>query len=267
MDYTAHNAAAWDAIADVKTDDGRSKFTQAISHEEFLRTKGGTLQVSLTGAKYVPESWFPSLKGKKVLGLASGGGQQGPVFAAHGAEVTILDISDSQIARELYVAKRESYEITALKYDMSKSLPFEDNLFDLIFNPVSNCYIEDILPVWFECARVIKSDGILMTGFIKEERFLFDPDFENEDTLIVRHRLPYHSLTDLSEESKRNMIAGKEPFVFSHTLTEQIGGLIQAGFVITNIYEDGDGGGLFDRYMNSYVAVRAKKSSEKGAIF
>lgn len=49
------------------------------------------------------------------------------------------------------------------------------------------------------------------------------------------------------------------PLKFSHTLTEQIGGLIKAGFELTDIYEDCDGGGLFDQYMNSYVAVRAIK--------
>lgn len=267
MNYTDHNATAWDAIADCKSDDGRNKFTQVISHEDFLRAKAGVLHVTLTAAKYVPESWFPPMKGKKVLGLASGGGQQGPVFVAHGAEVTITDISDSQLARETFVAKREGYAITVLKCDMSKPLPFEDNMFDLIFNPVSNCYIEDILPLWSECARVIKPNGILMTGFIKEEQFMFDPDFLSEDTLIAKRRLPYNPLIDLSEEKRREMIANRDPFVFSHTLTEQIGGLIYAGFVLTDIYEDGDGGGLFDKYMQSYVAVRAKKYNKKGVIF
>ena len=76
MNYTDYNAKAWDAIAEGRTEDGRAQFTKIISHEDYLRAKEGILQVSLTSSKYVPESWFPPLKGKKLLGLACGGGQQ-----------------------------------------------------------------------------------------------------------------------------------------------------------------------------------------------
>lgn len=259
MNYLHNNACAWDAIAEDISKDNKHRFTNSISHKDYIRAKNGALEVSLTSAKYVPSSWFPSLNGIKILGLACGGGQQGPVFAAHGADVTIMDISEKQIESEQFVADRESYSITALKSDMTQPFPFDDSTFDLIFNPVSNCYIEHIQPVWEECARVLKPGGLLMTGFIKEEHFMFDPDFQNEDILISKHHLPFNSLLDLSEEKKQKIIINHEPFVFSHTLTEQIGGIIKVGLSIDDIYEDGDGGGLFDKYMNSYVAVRATK--------
>ncbi len=258
-----YNADAWDAIADRMSKDGRNQFTSAISHDEYLKAKNGQLKVSLTSAKHVPESWFPELAGRKILGLASGGGQQGPVFVAHGADVTIFDISGKQIESERFVAEREGYSIGAIKGDMTQPLPFGNSSFDIIFNPVSNCYIEKIQPVWDECSRVIRPNGILMVGFVKEEHSMFEPNFANEDVLISRHRLPFNPLTDLSEEKKREMIEKHVPFIFSHTLTEQIGGLMKAGFILTDIYEDGDGGGLFDKYMNSYVAVRAIKSKRE----
>lgn len=260
MDYTKENAAAWDALADDLSEDGRSSYTKPISHENFLKAKNGELKVSLTSSKYVPEDWFPELKGLKILGLASGGGQQGPVFAAFGADVTIFDLSNKQIESEKHIAEREGYTINIVQGDMTKPFPFADNFFDVIFNPVSNCYIENIQTVWHECARVIKPSGIIMVGYVKEEATMFAPDFATEDFLIARRSLPFNPLTDLSEEVKQEMIKKHEPFVFSHTLTEQIGGLIKAGFNITNLYEDSDGGGLFDKYMNSYVAVRAVKS-------
>lgn len=258
MSYTKDNAAAWDAISGSDAD-GRSKFTRAVSHETFLRAQAGEIAISLTSAKSVPKEWFPPLKNCCVLALASGGGQQGPIFAAHGAEVTVTDISSRQIEAEHYVAAREGCSIRAIQCDMAEPLPFEDDSFDLIFNPVSNCYIRDILPVWVECARVLRPGGILMTGFVKEEHFMFEPDFANEDCLISRHPLPFSSL-DLPEERIAQMRENREPFIFSHTLTEQLGGLMQAGFMLTDLYEDGDGGGLFDKYMRSYVAVRAVKA-------
>lgn len=48
----------------------------------------------------------------------------------------------------------------------------------MIFNPVSNCYIESIQSVWEECARVIRKNGVLMMVFVKEEHFMFEPDLE-----------------------------------------------------------------------------------------
>ena len=82
---------------------------------------------------------------KKILGLASGGGQQMPIFAALGGICTVLDYSDRQLASEEMVAKREGYDIEIVKADMTKTFPFADETFDLIFHPVSNCYVEEVL--------------------------------------------------------------------------------------------------------------------------
>lgn len=64
----------------------------------------------------------------------------------------------------------------------------------------------------------------------------------HEDVLISRFSLPYNSIRDLSDEQKKQRLEDKMPFNFSHTLTEQIGGLIKAGFELVDIYEDCDGG-------------------------
>ena len=106
---------------------------------------------------------------------------------------------------------------------------------------------------------MIRPGGVLMMGFVKEEHFLFDPDFQNERQLISRHPLPFHPLRDLTAEELEKKQRDRLPLAFSHTLTEQIGGLIRAGFEITDLYEDRDGGGLFDAWMDSYVCVRAVK--------
>ena len=95
----------------------------------------------LTPTKAVPHAWFGELKGKRVLGLASGGGQQMPIFTALGAVCTVLDYSERQLESERMVSQREGYDIRILRADMSKPLPFEDGEFDLIFHPVSNCYV------------------------------------------------------------------------------------------------------------------------------
>ena len=124
-----------------------------ISHDTYERAKDGDWFVVLTPTKPVPRDWFCDMKNAKVLGLASGGGQQMPIFSALGADCTILDYSESQLSSERMVAERENYTIDIVHADMTKPLPFEDEYFDLIFHPVSNSYIEDVVPVWRECYR------------------------------------------------------------------------------------------------------------------
>jgi hypothetical protein len=95
-----------------------------IDHETFVNAKEGKWDMLLTPTKFVPHEWFGDLNGKKLLGLASGGGQQMPIFAALGAECTVLDYSEKQLESERMVAAREGYEITIIRADMTKPLPF-----------------------------------------------------------------------------------------------------------------------------------------------
>lgn len=131
-----------------------------ISHEDYIKAKNGEWKVFLTSTVAVPKDWFGDLKGKKILGLASGGGQQMPIFQALGADCTVLDYSSKQIESELKISERESYQIQAIEGDMTKRLPFEDKSFDLVFHPVSNCYVEDVYHVFNEAYRVLKKGGL-----------------------------------------------------------------------------------------------------------
>ena len=85
-------------------------------------------------------------------------------FAALGADCTVLDYSEEQLKSERLVADREGYGIEIIRGDMTKRLPFADESFDLIFHPVSNCYVEEVKPIWRECCRILKPSGILLAG-------------------------------------------------------------------------------------------------------
>ena len=226
---------------------------QPIDHETFKKAKNNDWSVVLTPTKPVPKEWFCEMKGAKVLGLASGGGQQMPIFSALGAECTVLDYSEKQLQSEKEVAKRESYEINLVKADMTKPLPFEDEAFDLIFHPVSNCYIEDVVHVWKECYRILKKGGILLAGLDNGINFIFDDEEEK-----LMNKLPFNPLKDkeLYEKSLKNDWG----IQFSHTIEEQIGGQLQAGFILTDIFEDINGQGrLHDFNVPTFYATRAVK--------
>lgn len=91
----------------------------------------------------------------RILGLACGGGQQGPLFAAAGARVTILDASPAQLAQDRAVAERDNLDIQTLVGDMADLSMFRNGCFDMVFNPCSNCYAPDLRPIWGECFRVL----------------------------------------------------------------------------------------------------------------
>ncbi len=211
-----------------------------ITHETFEDAKRGKWEVVLTPIKPVPHEWFaPFLKdgrlfGARLLGLASGGGQQMPIFAALGADCTVLDYSELQLENERTVAKRENYKINIVRADMTKRLPFDDNSFDIIFHPVSNCYVEDVYHVWRECYRVLRSGGILIAGMDNGFNYIVD-DFTVRP-LVITNKLPYNPLKN--PELLKRCLAENESIQFSHTFDEQIGGQLKAGFVITGAYED-----------------------------
>jgi len=212
-----------------------------ITREEYLNALNGECSILLTPTKLVPKEWFPNLKGLNVLGLASGGAQQMPVFAANGANCTLLDYSRRQIESDVKFAEREGYKINAIQGDMTLRFPFEDNSFDLIFHPVSNCYIEDVSHVWNECFRVLKSGGILMSGLDNGVNFIFGDEGKE-----IKYKLPFNPLKD--EELFRFSKDNNHGIQFSHTLEEQIRGQILAGFKIKDLYEDTNGVGILHEY-------------------
>lgn len=211
-----------------------------ITSEAFQNARQGKWDVVLTPTRPVPHEWFSPflrnerLDGAELLGLASGGGQQMPVFAALGAHCTVLDYSDRQLESERNVALREGYEINIVKADMTKRLPFEDNRFDLIFHPVSNCYIEDVYHVWDECYRILKPGGILLAGMDNGFNFLIN-DYTVRP-LVIANQLPFNPLQN--PEQMKTLLDNDDGVQFSHTFDEQIGGQLKAGFVIVGAFED-----------------------------
>jgi SAM-dependent methyltransferase len=260
--YTEKNSKAIDMWVDEGWEWG-----QPVSHETYIKAQNGDWSVVLTPIKPTPKEWFApyykdsKLTGVKLLGLASGGGQQMPIFAALGADCTVLDYSQRQLDNEKLVAERENYKINIVRADMTKRLPFEDNSFDIIFHPVSNCYVEDVQHVWNECYRILKPGGLLIAGMDNSVAYLFDEDlYEDKDNpqLVVANKMPFNPLKDpvLNYKYKDKDYA----YDFSHTLEEQIGGQLKAGFILTDLYEDMDNSSLLSKYnFPEYLATRAVK--------
>ena len=226
---------------------------KSISHEDYIKAKNGEWKVFLTPTVAVPIDWIGDLKRKKILGLASGGGQQMPIFNALGATCSVIDYSSKQIESEYNVAKREGYTIEAIEGDMTKKLPFDDDTFDIVFHPVSNCYVEDVQHIFNEAYRVLKKGGIFLAGLNNEINYIVD---QNEREIVWK--MPFNPLQD--EKAKEFMVKEDAGMQFSHDMTEQIGGQLKAGFTLVDIYEDTNGfGRLHELNIKSFIATKSIK--------
>lgn len=256
-DVREHNRRAWDAEAE-----RGGEWTLPVGPEIIDAARRGEWSVLLTETVPVPREWFPvDLKGVEVLCLASGGGQQGPVLAAAGARVTVFDNSPRQLASDRMVAERDRLELRTVEGDMRDLAVFADESFDLVFHPVSNIFVPEVRPVWREAFRVLRSGGggLLLAGFLNPACYIFDLELAEHGALEVKNRLPYSDLESINEEERERRIASGEALEFSHTLTDQIGGQLDAGFLLTSLYEDRHRDFAPARFMPTYIATRAVK--------
>lgn len=256
LDPVAFNRGAWDR--QVERGD---EWTLPVPEDVIERARAGDWSVVLIGHVPVPRGWFPAdLRGVKILCLASGGGQQAPVLAAAGADVTVFDNSPKQLEQDRFVAGRDGLSLATVLGDMRDLSAFGDETFDLVFNPVSNLFCPELAPVWRECYRVLRPGGALLSGFMNPDIYIFDGEaLDGRGELVVRHSLPFSSLKDLTEPERERVYGREAPLEFSHTMAEQIGGQTSAGFAIIGFLEAPHHAGATARYMPGYFATRALK--------
>lgn len=254
MDIRAYNREAWNRQVA-----RQNPWTIPVGSEEVAAARRGELHILLTPTRFVPADWFPPLAGANVLCLASGGGQQAPLLAACGANVTVFDNSPAQLAQDRMVAEREGLNLRLVEGDMRDLSVFDDASFDLIVHPVSNVFVPEILPVWREACRVLRRGGVLLAGFNNPVLYLFDFDELDQGRLVIKNKLPYADLTHLSPEKLQQFMEEGLPLEWSHSLEEQIGGQLAAGFVLTGFYEDIDPTSVLGEYISSFIATRAVK--------
>jgi SAM-dependent methyltransferase len=260
IDLVSYNRQAWNN--EVKQG---NEWTVPVTGEQLEQARNGIWEIVLTPTKPVPRSWFCPLENAAVLCLASGGGQQGPILAAAGADVTVFDNSDAQLERDRSLSEAYNLGMRTVQGDMRDLSCFTDSQFDLIFHPVSNLFIDNPIPVWEETFRVLKPGGILLAGFCNPIIFLFPEERTDSGNLLrAVNSLPYSDLTHLGKKDLEKRISSMEPIEFGHTLTQQISGQLEAGFMLTGMFEDSSHETRLERLTDTFIATRALKP--KGAF-
>ncbi|HKL59186.1 MAG TPA: class I SAM-dependent methyltransferase [Sphaerochaeta sp.] len=256
--YTTYNAEAWDFEAS-----RGNIWTDGCTPQQVAQARNGSLDMILSPFKQVPHAWIADTIGKEVLCLACGGGQQGVLLAAYGAKVTVFDLSEKQLAQDATIAKREGLTITIEQGDMCDLSRFSDKSFDLIYNPTSTCFIDDVQNVYSQCNRILKDGGSLLTSATNPALYMFDEKAALKNRMKVKYTIPFSDLTSLGEKELAKRLKKHDTVEFSHTLNDLVGGLCTQGFTITDLYTDTSGNMLMDSYVHDcFMAIRAIKSRE-----
>jgi SAM-dependent methyltransferase len=253
-DLASYNSNAWDNEVDKK-----NKWTVPVDGETIVKAKQGDWSIVLTPLKPVPSDWFIAPP-CKILCLASGGGQQGPILAAAGYDVTVFDNSQKQLEQDIYAAKENDLKIETLSGVMEDLSQIADRSFDMVFNPCSIIFTKEPLKVFEEVFRVLKPGGVFMTGFSNPVNWLFDYQKSKKGEFVLRYSQPYSDIESLDKKDLDELVEGNEPLLFAHSLDVLIGGQVRTGFIIKDMFEDyGDDSDELRKYYPGFIATRAVK--------
>jgi SAM-dependent methyltransferase len=219
MTYQRKNRAAWNRLAEE-----RSQFTRVATDEE-CRDPLGTLD----GRGWLP----PSVRGLSVLCLAAGGGWQSILYAAAGAEVTVVDISPSMLRLDEREAARRNLRLRLIEGSMDDLSPLGDESFDLVHQPVSTCYVPRVAAVYAEVARVLRHGGLYISQH-KQPTSLQISHRDPQDRYVIG--VEYYRdgpLPPVEDTSYREAGAAE----YLHRWDELVGELCRAGFVIEDLRE------------------------------
>ena len=244
-----HNRRAWDALAR-----RRAALAKPVSDDDF-RNPLKTVD---------PLGWLGScLAGRQVLCLAAGGGRQSALYAAAGAQVTVVDISGEMLSLDRQVAAERRLGIRAIQASMDALPMLDDGEFDIVIHPVSTCYVADVGPVFREVARLTRPGGLYVSQHKSPTSLQTDIRPEHGS---YRLREPYYREGPLpAAEPCRVREPGTLEFV--HRWEELIGRMCRAGFAIEDLVEPlhadvaAEAGtfGHRSRFVAPYVRVKARR--------
>ena len=101
---------------------------------------------------------------------------------------------------------------------------------------------------------------IILSGFDNPLLHIFDYEEYEKGILKVAYSIPYSDIESLPKDELKRQLEARESLEFGYTLEDQIKGQIDAGFIISEFYEDNSADKeLLDRYINTFMASKAEK--------
>jgi len=244
-----HNRRAWDAMVREN-----QRFTRPARDKDFAAPLAKIDEMGWLGG---------NLHGKKLLCLAAGGGKHGPLSAAAGADVTIVDLSPAMLELDRQVASARKLQVRTVETSMDDLSMFRVGEFDAVMHPVSTCYVPKIEPVYCEVARVTRIGGIYISQHKQPASLQADVDSGRGSYELVE---PYYRSGPLPPvEGSQHREHGTLEYL--HRWEELIGAMCRAGFVIEDLVEpqhvreEAERGSFAhrSRFVAPYVRIKARR--------
>ena len=261
MDWSEINAKAWDGEAA-----NGNAWARIVPEDEIERARNGNPGIRVTIDKNVPLSWIEPLRGKHVLSLGGGGGQQTPLLAAYGCRTECVDKSSGMLEKDRIALEKYNLKAALHRNDMTDLSIFADESFDGIISPVSMNFVSDIGSVFSEAARILRIGGIFIFGIANPALYIFDDRLLAKGRMKIKYTLPFSDEKSLSQKELRKRILKGDTIEFSHTLETIFGRLTESGFAITGFFSDGTSFEPIDSFLQDcYLAIKAIRIDD-GAI-
>jgi ubiquinone/menaquinone biosynthesis C-methylase UbiE len=172
------------------------------------------------------------VKGRRILEIGCGGGQNAIAFARQGAIATGVDRADKQIEFAKRLAEKEGVEVEFIRGDMTDMKEIESESQDFVYTAVSLCYTP-IEKTFREVHRVLKPGGRFIFSDIHPFFNVFsDDDFTLKNTYF---RSGYHEWDwDYFDEGewKKTRCYG-----YYYTVSDFINTLIDCGLRLEKVLE------------------------------
>jgi ubiquinone/menaquinone biosynthesis C-methylase UbiE len=215
-----HNRTAWDRLA--KQQDRLAKPARDVDFSDPLKSVDGP-------------GWLGGdISGKRVLCLAAGGGRQGPIYAAAGAVVTVVDISPAMLELDRIVAAQRNLQLTTIEASMDDLAALKDDSFEIVIQPVSTCYVPNVTAVYEEVARVLCAGGIYISQH-KQPTSLQATLNAEQGGYRIEHS--YYKTDSLPPSAKPNLIREEGTLEYIHRWEQLLGAMCRSGLVIEDITE------------------------------
>lgn len=234
----------------------RQRFTRAAADEDFVDPLATVDQVGWLGG---------DIRGRRVLCLAAGGGKHGPLYAAAGAIVTVVDISPAQLELDREVAAERRLELKTVEASMDDLSMFSAGEFDIVIQPVSTCYLPEIGAVYREVARITRLGGLYISQHKSPVSLQADiqPSARGYELIEPYYRTgPLPTVVGSPHREEGTL-------EYLHRWEQFIGLMCRAGFVIEDLVEPlhakvDAAPGIFahrSRYIAPYIRIKARRTT------
>jgi SAM-dependent methyltransferase len=205
-----------------------------------------------------------NVRGRRVLCLAAGGGRHGPLCAAAGAIVTVVDLSPATLALDEECARHYGLQLRTVEASMDDLSALGDSTFEVVLQPVSTCYVSDLRAVYREVARVTAPDGLYISQHKQPASLQAELRPAARGYVVSEPYFRTEPLPEMITECQHREAGTVE---YLHRWQELVGGLCRAGFVLEDLVEPRHGrpgaeAGTFahrSHYLPPFVTLKARR--------